>query len=84
MLIAALLLSLQATVTPPAAAPASAEKPKRICRTVEATGTRMSRTRICKYPEEWEQQRQDAEDFARAHQRDIDLPATPMTPASPR
>ncbi|WP_300974380.1 hypothetical protein [Sphingomonas sp. LHG3406-1] len=80
MIIAAtLLLSLQAAATPPATADV---KPKKVCRTIEDTGTRMSRTRVCKYPEDWARDKQQAEDFATSRQLDVNRPIEPSRPPS--
>lgn len=47
------LLAAAAQAQPePPAPPARPEKPKKICRQVEATGSR-GMTRVCKTPEQW-------------------------------
>lgn len=79
---AALLLILQsAPATPPTVV---VTKPKKICRTVEDTGTRMSRNRVCKTAEDWARDRQQAEDFVAGRQLDVDRPNGASTPTAPQ
>lgn len=47
-----LALMVAATDAVPAPPPPAAEKPKKICRAAERTGSRMSK-RICKTADEW-------------------------------
>ena len=57
---ALLMTSVPALAAPPATADAKAKDPKRkICETVEETGSRLSSKRICMTAEQWAAQNRD-------------------------
>ena len=59
-MLALLMASVPALAAPPASAGAKAKDPKRkICETVEETGSRLSSKRICMTAEQWEAENRD-------------------------
>ncbi|MBO9714838.1 hypothetical protein [Sphingomonas sp.] len=54
----------------PAAAPAA--KPRKICRTDAAIGSRLGRARVCKTQEDW-----DRDDGVERYRRNPDVPSSP-------
>ncbi len=56
---------------PPPAQPANAEGQRRVCRTTEITGSRLSVRRICRTEAEWRASERGTQDGVRDAQRDM-------------